>query len=101
MTEVVDEAPRERSGAWRRTATVRRFFLTLFVVGQTVVASYFLLWILPYHGGTWVELGLLALFILLYMWIAVGFWTAVFGFVLRLIGGDRHSLLKRHPESEL
>lgn len=101
MTEVVNEAPHERSGTWRRTATVRRFFLTLFVVGQTVVASYFLLWILPYHGGTWVELGLLALFILLYMWIAVGFWTAVFGFVLRLIGGDRHSLLKRHPESEL
>ncbi|EDM48964.1 glucans biosynthesis glucosyltransferase MdoH [Marinobacter algicola] len=101
MTEVVNETPGDRSGTWRRTATVRRFFLTLFVVGQTVVASYFLLWILPYHGGTWVELGLLALFILLYMWIAVGFWTAVFGFVLRLTGGDRHSLLKRHPESEL
>jgi membrane glycosyltransferase len=101
MSEVANAAVGERSETWRHTATVRRFFLTLFVVGQTVVASYFLLWILPYHGGTWVELGLLALFILLYMWIAVGFWTAVFGFVLRLVGGDRHSLLKRHPESEL
>lgn len=101
MTEVVDTAVQGRHRSWRRVATVRRFFLTLFVVGQTVVASYFLLWILPYHGGTLVEIGLLVLFILLYMWIAVGFWTAVFGFVLRLLGGDRYSLLKRHSEAEL
>jgi len=101
MTEAVNTAVQGRSWHWRRIATVRRFFLTLFVVGQTVIASYFLLWILPYHGGTLVELGLLGLFVLLYMWIAVGFWTAMFGFVLRLFGGDRHSLLKRHPEAEL
>lgn len=101
MTEAVNTAVQQRRGNWRRVATVRRFFLTVFVVGQTVIASYFLLWILPYHGGTLVEIGLLVLFILLYMWIAVGFWTALFGFVLRLLGGDRYSLLKRHPEAEL
>ncbi|MFL1453565.1 glucans biosynthesis glucosyltransferase MdoH [Marinobacter sp. GN3S48] len=101
MTEAMNITAQERSASWRRVAIVRRFFLTLFVVGQTVIASYFLLWILPYHGGTLVEIGLLALFILLYMWIAVGFWTAVFGFMLRLVGGDRHSLLKRHPGKEL
>lgn len=101
MTEAVNITAQERSATWRRVAIVRRFFLTLFVVGQTVIASYFLLWILPYHGGTLVEIGLLVLFILLYMWIAVGFWTAVFGFMLRLVGGDRHSLLKRHPGKEL
>ncbi len=75
--------------------------MTLFVVGQTLLACYFLLWVLPYHGGTMVELGLLVLFALLYMWIAVGFWTAVLGFVLRLAGGDRYSLLKRHAGEEL
>lgn len=75
--------------------------LTLLVLGQTGVASYFLLWVLPYHGGTWLELGLLALFAILYIWIAIGFWTAVFGFVLRLTGGDRHSILERHTESQL
>lgn len=101
MNEAVNNTVQARSATWKRVATVRRFFLTLFVVGQTVIASYFLLWILPYHGGTLVEIGLLVLFILLYMWIAVGFWTAVFGFLLRLIGGDRHSLLKRHPGKEL
>ncbi len=104
MTDMADAAgilERRRSGEWRRVATVRRLLLTIFVVGQTLVAGYFLLWVLPYHGGTLVELGLLVLFALLYMWIAVGFWTAVFGFVLRLVGGDRYSLLKRHSGQAL
>ncbi|MFO8141968.1 MAG: glucans biosynthesis glucosyltransferase MdoH [Marinobacter sp.] len=92
---------RRRSGGWRRVATFRRLLLAVLVFGQTLVACYFLLWILPYHGGTLVELGLLVLFSLLYMWIAVGFWTAIFGFVLRLAGGDRHSLLKRHDGEAL
>ncbi|HLT14940.1 MAG TPA: glucans biosynthesis glucosyltransferase MdoH [Marinobacter sp.] len=101
MTDIAATAARRRDGNWRRIATFRRFVMTLFVVGQTLTACYFLLWVLPYHGGTLVELGLLALFALLYMWIAVGFWTAVFGFVLRLVGGDRYSLLKRHAGSAL
>lgn len=75
--------------------------MTIFVVGQTLIACYFLLWVLPYHGDTLVELGLLVLFALLYMWIAVGFWTAILGFVLRLAGGDRYSLLKRHAGEAL
>lgn len=104
MTDLPDAAEivdRRRSGRWRRVATVRRLLMTIFVVGQTLIACYFLLWVLPYHGGTLVELGLLVLFALLYMWIAVGFWTAILGFVLRLLGGDRYSLLKRHPAEVL
>ncbi|WP_341582100.1 glucans biosynthesis glucosyltransferase MdoH [Marinobacter metalliresistant] len=104
MTDIANREAtlaRRRSGGWRRVATFRRLLLTIFVVGQTLTACYFLLWVLPYHGGTMVELGLLVLFALLYMWIAVGFWTAVFGFLLRLMGGDRHSLLKRHAGKEL
>lgn len=99
--EAEDTRARRRSGSWRRVATFRRLLLAVLVFGQTLVACYFLLWILPYHGGTLVELGLLVLFSLLYMWIAVGFWTAIFGFVLRLAGGDRHSLLKRHAGEAL
>ena len=86
---------------WRRVANLRRAVLMLFVFGQTAVASYYLLWVLPYHGGTPLEIGILMLFAILYAWIAVGFWTAVFGFVIRLMGGDRHSILKRHTEAEL
>ncbi len=101
MDNAADILARRRSGGWRRVATFRRLLLTVFVMGQTLIACYFLLWVLPYHGGTMVELGLLVLFALLYMWIAVGFWTALFGFVLRLIGGDRHGLLKRHAGAGL
>lgn len=86
---------------WRMVANLRRAVLMLFVFGQTAVASYYLLWVLPYHGGTVLEIGMLVLFAILYVWIAVGFWTAVFGFVIRLMGGDRHSILKRHTEAEL
>ncbi|MGO3694557.1 glucans biosynthesis glucosyltransferase MdoH [Marinobacter sp.] len=86
---------------WRMVANFRRAVLMLFVFGQTGVACYFLLWVLPYHGGTLLELGMLVLFAILYAWIAIGFWTAVFGFVIRLMGGDRHSILKRHTDAEL
>ena len=86
---------------WRTVARIRRSLLALLVFGQTAVASYYLLWIMPYHGGTSLEIGLLVLFALLYAWIAVGFWTAVVGFVLRLMGGDRHSLLNRYSSDDL
>tara|TARA_R100000322_G_scaffold19966_3_gene12707 strand:+ start:1707 stop:3821 length:2115 start_codon:yes stop_codon:yes gene_type:complete len=91
----------ERPFRWRGIAFIRRALLAVFVFGQTAIACYYLLWILPYHGGTVLEQALLALFALLYSWIAVGFWTAVFGLVIRLTGGDRYSLLKRHTPEQL
>lgn len=100
MTDVAGAQAAHRY-RWRRVAIVRRSLLILFVLGQTTVACYYLLWVLPYHGGTWLELGMVALFAVLYAWIAVGFWTAVFGFVLRLLGGDRHALLRRHNDEAL
>ena len=95
-----DRAP-QKLWRWRTVARIRRSLLALLVFGQTAVASYYLLWIMPYHGGTPVEIGLLVLFALLYAWIAVGFWTAVVGFVLRLTGGDKHSLLNRYSSDDL
>lgn len=86
---------------WRGAAYGRRCLLAVLVLGQTAVAGYYLIWGLPYHGATLAEQGLVALFVLLYAWISVGFWTAVMGLVLRLTGGDRWSLLKRHSEEEL
>ncbi|AKO52782.1 glucosyl transferase [Marinobacter psychrophilus] len=95
-----DRAP-QKLWRWRTVARIRRSLLALLVFGQTAIASYYLLWIMPYHGGTAVEIGLLVLFALLYAWIAVGFWTAVVGFVLRLMGGDKHSLLNRYSSDDL
>ncbi|MDY0007795.1 MAG: glucans biosynthesis glucosyltransferase MdoH [Spongiibacteraceae bacterium] len=80
---------------WRRTAVCRRLLVGALVLLQTLVATYFLLSVLPYHGGTWVEISLAGVFALLFAWISVGFWVAMLGFVLRCRGGDRASLLRR------
>ncbi|WP_427901659.1 glucans biosynthesis glucosyltransferase MdoH [Marinobacter caseinilyticus] len=104
MQELAKQPTEKASPApirWRGLAFIRRSLLALCVFGQTTVASNYLMWVLPYHGGTWVEIGLVVLFALLYAWIAVGFWTAMLGFVLQLFGGDRHSLLKRHSAREI
>lgn len=89
------------SRPWHLQATIRRLVLTAFVAGQTGLASWFLLQVLPYHGGNVVEWLIVAVFAVLYLWIAFGFWIAVYGFLLRLLGGDRASLLKRHTPNEL
>ncbi|WP_239037005.1 glucans biosynthesis glucosyltransferase MdoH [Marinobacter sp. C7] len=101
MTDVCQAPSRESSTNWRRVAFLRRALLIGLVFGQTLVACYYLLWVLPYHGGTWLELAILGLFAVLYAWIAVGFWVAAFGFVLRLRGGDRYSLLRRHRNRDI
>ena len=86
---------------WQTVATARRALLAILVLGQTLRATWLMLRVLPYHGGTWVEVGLAGLFAVLYAWIAVGFWTAVYGFLLRLVGGDSWSLARRHSDEEL
>ncbi|WP_372957354.1 glucans biosynthesis glucosyltransferase MdoH [Marinobacter sp.] len=86
---------------WRWMANTRRILLAILVLGQTFIATVFMLRVLPYHGGTWVEVVLASLFAILYAWIAVGFWTAVWGFMVRLTGGDRWSLARRHPPAEM
>lgn len=95
----------ERSTAgianWRRTALWRRALLFVLVMTQTAIGSYFFAAVLPYHGRTGVEIGLITAFAVLFAWMATGFWTAVFGFVLQCRGGDRHSLLRRHAAEAL
>ncbi|MGB5540805.1 MAG: glucans biosynthesis glucosyltransferase MdoH, partial [Gammaproteobacteria bacterium] len=86
---------------WRAVVLRRRAVLTLLVLVQTLVASYFMISVLPYHGGNAVEQGLVVLFAILFAWISVGFWTAVFGFVMRRRGGDVYSLARRHNKQRL
>lgn len=91
-----------RTGAqWHRAAHWRRWLFVSLVLSQSAIASYCLVWVLPYHGGTLTERVILALFAVLYTWIAVGFWIGTLGFVIRRAGGDRLSLLRRHPAAEL
>ncbi|MBV8910030.1 MAG: glucans biosynthesis glucosyltransferase MdoH, partial [Gammaproteobacteria bacterium] len=68
--------------AWRRTAFFGLTFLT------SAAAAALLLDILEANGISRIELCGVALFFILFTWIAGSFWTAVAGFVVRLVGRD-------------
>jgi membrane glycosyltransferase len=86
---------------WRWIALRRRLLLTLIVLVQVVFATRYALWVLPYHGRDALEIAIAGLFAILFTWISIGFWMGVYGFFLRRIGGDKHSLLQRHSRETL
>lgn len=106
MSEPVQTAPRlaeqgvttSIAHSWRLAAWWRRGLFSVLVLGQTLVGGWGMLTILPYRGSGALELSLLAIFALLFVWISAGMWMAVFGFVVRAAGGDRQSLLYRHRQ---
>jgi len=87
--------------AWRRAAVLRRAVVIGLILTQTLVATYYMLAILPYHGGTGLEDAIAGVFVLLFAWISAGFWITVTGFAVRRSGGDRYSLMNRHPAGQL
>lgn len=91
-----DTALRQRQ-RWRTAALLRRTALLGLIVTQCALAASVMLAVLPYHGANVVEKMLVTLFTLLFAWISFGFWIGVYGFFLRLFGGDRHSLARRYP----
>lgn len=80
--------------SWRWAARRRRTLFILLVTGQTLIATYFMVSILPYHAQTILELLLVIAFALSFAWISIGAWLAVYGFIYRLIGGDPHRLCR-------
>ncbi|MEX2493115.1 MAG: glucans biosynthesis glucosyltransferase MdoH [Nitrospirales bacterium] len=101
VEEVRDATATKQQVNWKRVASIRRTILTTLVLAQSVVASSYMTAVLPYHGGNFVELGIITLFFILFAWISVGFWMGIFGFIIRCFGGDRLSLLSRHTSAEL
>src|SRR5690606_5372736 len=86
---------------WRLAAMLRRTLLLLLVTGQVAAASWVMLSVLPYRGGNSLEIAMVVLFAILFAWISFGFWIAVAGFILRRLGGDRHSLLRQQSDTDL
>ena len=89
--------PRTR---WRLAASIRRILLLVVVLAQTAIATWFMLSVLPYHGGNGLEVAMAAIFAVLFLWISLGFWIGVFGFWFRRIG-DRHALLSQQSTEAL
>jgi membrane glycosyltransferase len=50
--------------------------------------------VLPYRGSQPLEIAILVVFTILFGWVSVGFWTAVMGCWVLLIGGDRHAITR-------
>jgi membrane glycosyltransferase len=85
-----------RSGRrWHRAAAVRRIVLLALVVAQTIFATDYMSAVLPYHGRQPLEIGVLALFAILFLWVSAGFWTAIAGFVVQFRGRDRYAISAR------
>jgi membrane glycosyltransferase len=90
------------AGSWRPIAFRRRFLLVLLVAAQTLAGVFLFAQTIPDQASSGMIAVLLLVFGVLFAWIGVGFWTAVFGFVALRFGGDPWSLSSRvgQPESE-
>ena len=89
-------SPDPRGSRWRIAGRNRRFVLAVLTVAQALAATHYMQAILPYKGTLaiehWLVGAILALYLILFMWVGLGFWTALMGFWVLLRGGDRHSI---------
>lgn len=69
-----------KSLPWTRRATRRRRIMMTLVLLPSIVASEFMLDVLPQKGGNFMELAIVVFFGALFGWISIGFWTALYGF---------------------
>ena len=84
-----------RDGGVRRTALLRRtVFLMLALLQSGAFAYYMVDSVLPYHGNEPLEVAILTLSTILFAWVSLGFWTALSGFILLCLGGDRHAITR-------
>jgi membrane glycosyltransferase len=65
---------------WVRRAHRRRALLSELVLIPSIIASGFMVNVLPHRGGTWLEVAVVLFFGALFGWISIGFWTALLGF---------------------
>ena len=88
----IDGAPRGGRERWYHAANRRRFVLLALVLGQTWLATTLMSTVLPYHGTQPLEIAILVLFAILFTWVALGFFTALAGFVVLALGRDRYAI---------
>ena len=77
-----------------RPVKVRRLALLALVLLGAWVGTHAMVQILPEHGASWAEKGLLTLFGVLFGWISAGFWTGVMGAFVLLRGPGRGPLMR-------
>jgi membrane glycosyltransferase len=80
---------------WLGTALRRRTLLAVLVLIPSVIATSFMLGVLPLRGRTWLEVLIALFFGALFGWISIGFWTAVLGFFVLLRRRGRFAITNR------
>lgn len=81
--------PAPHAHPWARSALWRRALLGLLVLIPSVVASEFMVGILPHPGFAVIDDILVIVFGLLFGWVSIGLWTSVFGALVILFGSQR------------
>lgn len=90
---------RDVDGPARGAGRRRRFVLLALSLGPALFATHVLNGLLPNivtasetldAAIAWGQVALLVVFALLTCWLAAGFWTALMGFFVLVVGGDRH-----------
>src|SRR6266404_1314770 len=84
---------------WTRVAFRRRLLLGLLVLVPTLIASEFMVNVLPHQGRTWLEVTIAAFFGAVFGWISIGFWTAMLGFLTLVRRRDRFAITNLEPSS--
>jgi membrane glycosyltransferase len=79
---------------WRFLALRRRLLLAGLVLLPSVVATAFMLDVLPQRGANALEAAIAVCFGALFGWISIGFWTATLGFGLLLSRRDRFAITR-------
>src|SRR5476649_1696346 len=99
---------------WRTVGSIRRYILLILMLGQTIVAGWYMKGIMPYQGWSLVDFdevrnqtllqtatqvlpyalqtSILIMFGILFCWVSAGFWTALMGFLELLTGHDKYRI---------
>ena len=72
----------------RRQALLRRTLFFSLTLALSAFATSLMLVILEANGLSFLKVAALVLFAVLFTWISGAFWTAVAGFVIKMIGHD-------------
>ncbi|MFZ0254322.1 MAG: glucans biosynthesis glucosyltransferase MdoH [Gammaproteobacteria bacterium] len=87
-----------RTLPWVHVAHRRRLLLFVLVLIPSIVASGFMIDVLPHQGRTGLEAAIVLLFGALFGWISIGFWTAVMGFFTLIGGRKRFAITNLDPD---
>ena len=89
---------RRRNYPWVRVAHRRRALLLILVFIPSIIASGFMVNVLPHQGRTWLGAAIVVFFGALFGWISIGFWTALLGFFTLVGRADRFAITHRKED---